>query len=442
MKRSMFQPNFFTKTSSSPTSPIASAIWSEGSNPTSFLPTSEIPQQQSSTKKVSFLSKDSVVQALSRSHENLQEIHLSQVCIDDDLIWLLIESNLERLYLRNCTFDSNNSFGFNAILKFLGHGSSLGICFKFAVQFNNCLTHWILSNESSNSKSNEYEPITSLLFIVSSEVPQQLSLNCISSLVLLPSKSGSSKSLSFQSKRNLKSIIDHLCPNLKHLLLKNMNLDGKLEDFVSISRLKLDLVCLWNCGGFTTSDPIWSVLYVSMNLINSMHEGKIHGYQFTTRVNEHTTQAVISRGPSFFMPNSSDLVCGLILPLGQDFPSDLSIDNLSLLALLPSRIGSMESLFPQSEHNSRSIVASRCPNLKYILLTDIDLCCKIEDFISISQQKLDLIYLSDCKFEMTDSIWSVLHCTINLISLMQGKSIKNASLRFRRMDMLHILSIL
>jgi hypothetical protein len=191
-------------------------------------------------------------------------------------------------------------------------------------------------------------------------------------------------------KQGQKPITCPRYPRLEHLLLKDI-VFGKVEDSISILRPKLDFIYLWNCG-FETDDLIWSVLCNSMNLINSMQTKLADGFNFTFRANEHTAQIPYNRASSFLMPDSLDLVHGLILPLGQNLPRDLLLNNTSLLALF-----SLETDFRHQKASSQFeqgldfMLRHQGSNTKYLLLKDIDLYDRIEDTISLSQLKLDLI---------------------------------------------------
>ena len=150
-----------------------------------------------------------------------------------------------------------------------------------------------------------------------------------------------------------------------------------------------------------------------------MQARKITGFQFTIRGNGHTTQIVVNGDSSFLMPNSSDLINGLILSMEQAFPNDLSSDDISLLILIPSEADrSNKRLSPQSKQNLKSVMNRPYSGLKYLLLMCVDFDDNIDEFISISQLKLDLIYLMKCSFNAADPIWSVLCESKSLISSM------------------------
>jgi hypothetical protein len=78
----------------------------------------------------------------------------------------------------------------------------------------------------------------------------------------------------------------------------------------------------------------------------------------------------------------------------QHLLNDIPLDNISLLVLFSSEVdrssGQLSSFFKK---NKESMIYSRYRNLKHLLLIDVNFDDKIEDFISISQLNLDLIYL-------------------------------------------------
>ena len=119
-----------------------------------------------------------------------------------------------------------------------------------------------------------------------------------------------------------------------YLLLKNVDFYDDIEDFVSLSQLKLDLIYIYTCA-FKTINPIWLALGTSMNMVNLIHAGKVLNFQFAIPINGRTTQIVISCDQSFPMPNSPDLghglIHGLIFSLGENLPSNLSLVNISFL---------------------------------------------------------------------------------------------------------------
>ena len=269
------------------------------------------------------------------------------------------------------------------------------------------MTQWILCDKFQGPEPIENEQITSLLFILSSNVPQPSLLSNISSLIFLPPKPDLGKPLSPQFKEGLKSIMNSQCPNLKHLLLKCMNFHDPIEDFISISQLKLDRICIWD-SEFRTSDLIWSVLIVSIELVRSAQTDTVCNFRFTIRANEHTTQVIWNKSSSFPMPNSPDLIHGLILSLGQDFPDDISLNTISLLTLFSSKIDVMEPLSPQAKQSLKFILSPQGPKLRHLFLKNIDFDDNIEEFVSSSQSRLDLIYLWNCNFKTLDPIWTIL----------------------------------
>ncbi len=387
---------------------------------TSTLSSSEfsISGQQNSIQPAHFRSVTELKEALSQAREYSDEIYLEGICLDDELIQTLVKLNQKKLFLQNCNFAPNNSIGFDHALKLLNHGDSPKPCFRFAVQFNESTTQWTICDKSPGLEFNKNEHITSLLFILSSDIPKQPSLSDVSSLIFLPPNSDISKPLSSQSKKNLRSIMDHLSPKLKHLSFMYVNFDGPIEDFISISQSKLDLIYIWNCD-FETSDPLWISLVRSAKLIGPTYTGKIQSSQFAIPMNGHTIQIVLNFGPSLLLPNSPSLIQGLILSLGQGLPSDLSLDDTSLLTFLPSKVDlllelSKEVLSSQSKENLKSVMSRRHPKLKRLLLTCMNFGGGIEDCIPILQLKLDLIYIQNCAFEAKNYIWSLLANSVKL----------------------------
>jgi hypothetical protein len=429
--------------SSSTSSTVSTALQSSTSSTASTTPSSkestsdpsssssEILQQQSFIQKVPLRTKDDVKQALSPALGRPKEFLLDGIGFDDELIWLLFGAKLERLFLKKCTFDSCNSFRINDILEFLKHGHPLKSCFKFAVQFNDCTTEWILCDEFSNAESLEHERINSLIFMLPGNIPQPSLLNDISSLVFIPLNLDSTRppsfqskqNLSSQSKQNLKSIVNHYCPNLKHLLFIGIDFDDNLEDYIPISTLRLGLIHIWNCD-FKTTDVIWSTLVRSTKLVNSMHTRKVQGFQFYIPINGHTTQIVYSDDLFFFMPNSPELIHGLILLLGQELPNDLLLDNISFLILHPSKLGLLEALSPQSKQTLKPMMNRLCPKLKYLLLMHINFDGNIEDYIPFPQSKLDFIYIWNCSFEVIDPIWFTLGTSLKLLNSIPARKIQ------------------
>jgi hypothetical protein len=360
--------------------------------------------------------------ALNRPSGRPEELHINGICLDDELLWRLIQSNPRRVRLQNCNFDPNDSVGLDRILEFLNHENPPKLRFSFTVQFNIWKTRWDICNGSSDLEFNEQEPVSSLLLILSSNALQQISLDGISSLVLVPLKSDFDESQAYQLKENLKSIIGCQQPSLKRLLLKDIKFDGSIEDVISLSRLKLDLICLWRCD-FKTSDPIWSSQCALWELANSAKTEKHRSLRFSIRTRGHTAQILDYRGSTSLMLNSPDLVHALILYAGQDLPGDQSLDDISLLALLSPMACATEPLSFQLKENMKSVMSRQYPNLKYLLLKDINIDDNIGDFIPISQSKLDLIYLWNCAFKTSDPIWSALVRSMRLTDSMHtGKT--------------------
>jgi hypothetical protein len=99
---------------------------------------------------------------------------------------------------------------------------------------------------------------------------------------------------------------------------------------------------------------------------------KFHGgSQFAIPVNGHTTQIVINDFGDLLTPNPLDLVQGLILMLGQELPTDLSLDNISFLVFLPSKANlSGRQFYPQFNQSLESI-RNRCPMLNHLFLKGV-----------------------------------------------------------------------
>ena len=413
MKRSTIQRDSSTArlsqftNSPSSTNSIDSIALSGELISTPLSSSSRIIRQHSSIRNAPLRDKKDVKQALSQTSKSPKELYIEGICLDGELIWLLIESGLKRILLQNCTFDPNDPIGFDYVLQFFNLRKLLKSCSSFSVQFNNCTTRWDLCDESSSLEFDKDRPIESLLFVLSSNIPQQLCLDGISSLAFVPPKSDHMEPLSYQSKQNLKPIMSHHLPNLERLLLIKMNFDDNIEDFVSISQSNMNLIYLWNCV-FRSSDPIWLALIRSPKLVDSIHPKKFFGFQHTIPLNGRAIEIVNNLGLLWLAPHSSDLIHGLILSLGQDFPSCLSLDNISLLTLLPSGKNITESLSSQSKSDLKFIINRLSPTLKHLVLMGINFDDYIENFISISQLKLDLIYLWCCTFKTADPIWSVL----------------------------------
>jgi hypothetical protein len=101
---------------------------------------------------------------LSQPPGDLKELHIDGIRLDDELTWLLIESCLESLFLRNYIFDSDSSIGFKHILEFLNPGDWSKSCFKLGIQLNGCIARWIICNEPSSLVFVAIRPITLLVF--------------------------------------------------------------------------------------------------------------------------------------------------------------------------------------------------------------------------------------------------------------------------------------
>ena len=76
-----------------------------------------------------------------------------------------------------------------------------------------------------------------------------------------------------QYKQSQKSMMNRPYPKLEHFLLTHIDFDSNIEDYIPISFLKLDLVCIWNFG-FNIHGFIWFAMPDSMSLLNSMHREK------------------------------------------------------------------------------------------------------------------------------------------------------------------------
>jgi hypothetical protein len=173
--------------------------------------------------------------------------------------------------------------------------------------------------------------------------------------------------------------MDRRPSNLKYLLLMCINFGGKIGDFINISHLNMDLIHLWNCG-FETEDTIWSALLDSMSPHHPLDTGKNQSFQFIIRTHDHTTQIVCRDDTSSLIPNSSDLVHKLILPLGENLPSELSLDDISSITFLPPEANSSKSLSSQSKKNVESINSSRCPKLEDLFLSGVSMDDVEKDF--------------------------------------------------------------
>jgi hypothetical protein len=131
-------------------------------------------------------------------------------------------------------------------------------CFTFAAQFNNYTIQRIICKEFPGLEFNKHESVTSLLFILSDDAPEQSSLNVISPLISPSSKFGFVEPLSFQPKENPKPMMSRQYPKLKHFIAANIDFDGCIEDYFSISQLRLGLNYFWDFG-FEAVDPMWTL---------------------------------------------------------------------------------------------------------------------------------------------------------------------------------------
>ena len=255
-------------------------------------------------------------QILFRPAEGFGESTLVRESLDDRMIWDLVKSNLKKLHLQNCTFDPNGLFA--SILKFLKYRHPSEPYFRFATQFNGRVTQCILSDGFSGQEFAENEQIDSLLFILSDNLPQQSFLDGISSIVFLPLDLRSVKLQSSQPKQILKSMMSHSHPNLKRLLLVDIDLDDNIEYYIPIPQPNLHLICLWRCH-FMTSHPIWSALYVSFELIRSIQAERPLDFHFSALINGRTTQILVNNGPSFLYPVRLILFRGRFFPWNKSF---------------------------------------------------------------------------------------------------------------------------
>ena len=139
MKRSSqsFHPTADSSPSTSSTTSTTSSNLST-SIPSSSAP--EIPHQQNHIQYVVLQNRDALIQALTQSYGNLKNLHLIRIHLDDDLIWRIVESSLERVLLQNCDFCTDGFTGFVHLFKFLVGENSLENCFRFSVQSNDSTT--------------------------------------------------------------------------------------------------------------------------------------------------------------------------------------------------------------------------------------------------------------------------------------------------------------
>ena len=391
-------------------------------DPISTPSSPEISPQQNTTRMVP-LQVDAIVErTLLQPTNGFRESTFIRVHLNDVLIWNLVKLNLEKLHLQNCTFDPNGHFV--SILKFLKCRHPSKSCFRFAIQFNGFVTHCTLSDEFSGQEFTENEHIDSLILILSDDPIQKPSLDGVSSLVLLPLDFNSMKLESSQSKQIFRSMMDRLCPSLKLLLLAGIDLDGYIESYIPIPQLKLDWIYLWDCY-YKTLDPLLYVLLNSMKLLKSLPGGESQKFQFTIRTSGHTTQIVCLDGSLSSMPISSYLIHGLILPLGQELPNDLSLDDVSFIAFFSSE-KYFKMPFSSPEKTLKSIMNRRYPDLKYLLFYDTQFDGNIEDYISISQLKLNLIYISEnSNFKTNDVTWSALYDSMELFNSLHEEELRS-----------------
>ena len=349
----------------------------------------------------------------------------------DDMIEDMIvisRSNLDLIYLWNCTFKTEDPIWFVLVesMRLVNpfHVKKVQ-CFKFAIPFNGHTTYIVYNMSSSCLMSISPDMAHGLILYPGCNFSTDGLSENIHFLAILPSKTDPLETLSSQFEQSLKSTINLQNSALKHLLLIDKSFYGNIEDVIPIPKLELDLIYLWNCT-FETEDPIWSVLIKSEELIESIHAGKIQGCQFSIPINGHTTQIIFNNGSCFPLPNSPDLGHGLIVSLEQDLPSDALLDDMSLLILLPSETDfSNGELSTQSKQNWKCMMNRLCPKLKYLLLKDIylEFDSVIEDFISISQMKLNLIYFWKCEITTSNPIWSALTASMHLLDLMHTEVI-------------------
>ena len=284
---------------------------------------------------------------------------------------------------------------------------------QFTIYFNGHVTKILISEKSSFLLPNSPDLIHGLIVTLLDASTNDLHLDYIAFLAFPSLEESPIVPLSPQSKQIPKSIMGRYDPNLKCLLLKNVDFDDDIEDSVSLSQFKLDLIYIYNCA-FKTINPIRLTLGASMNLVNSIHAGKVPNFQFAIPINGCTTQIVIGCDQSFPIPNSSDLGHRLIFSLRENLPSDLSLDNISFLTFFSLTINVIEPLSPQAKQTLGFIMNRQYSNLNCLLLIDIDFEDNIEDFVSIPQLRPDLIYLWNCDFTTSDPIWSSLYDYMSL----------------------------
>jgi hypothetical protein len=259
-----------------------------------------------------------------------------------------------------------------------------------------------------------------LILSLEQELPNDISLGHVSTLALFPSEIDTIKTSSPHLKQALELVKNRLSPQLKHLILYNIDLGDNI-DLISISQLKLNMIYLQDCD-FFTGDLIWSVLSDSMQLFDFIYDREGHDFKFTLKTNGHITQ-IVSNDGLFLSPNSSDLVHGLMVDLGEDLPNDFSLDGISFLTIFQSKTYLDGPLPSRSEQTLKSVIARPFPGLKYLFLSKIFFHGNIENLISISELRLDLIYLYGCSLKTADPIWSIICSSANLVRLMQMEEV-------------------
>jgi hypothetical protein len=143
--------------------------------------------------------------------------------------------------------------------------------------------------------------------------------------------------------------------------------------------------------------------------MNSMHPRKTHNFHFAIPINGHTTRVIFRDDSSAPMPYLHNLVHGLILSPGQEVLNDLSLDDVSILTFFRPQEDFMKPVSPQLMQTVKPfLMNNQCPKSKYLILVNMVFDGFIEDLISISQQKMSLIYLLHCGFKTLDPIWLAL----------------------------------
>ena len=384
------------------------------------------PSKIGSPEALSTQSKQALRSIMSCRCPNLKYLLLDGLdlndCLEDYIP--ISELSLDLIYIHNCTYETKDPiwtilFGSAKVVNSMYTVKIQGS--QFDILINGHTTQFVCNYDPSLVVPNSPNLVRGLIFPLGQELPNNLLLDSFSFLALPPSKSGAFTTLSSQSKQNLKSLMNRLPPKLRRLFLMHTNFDDNIEDFIPISQMNLDSIYLWNCS-FGTSDPVWLTLYISPTRLNLMNIGKIQSYQFDILINGHITQIVCSYDPSFVIPNSPNLIYGLILPLEQELPSNLLLDSFSFLALPPSKSGAFTTLSSQSKQSLKSLMNRLPPKLRRLLLIHTDFDGNIEDYVSISQPRCDLIYISNCSFATNDPIWSIFTRSVELVgSLHPGK---------------------